>query len=431
MAYQSWGRYPQTQSEVKRLYWRTEPLSFDDPRFVLPYGQGRSYGDSCLNHQGILFDTAPLNHFIQFDPTSGLLRCETGVTLAEILRYSVPQGWFLPVTPGTKFVSVGGAIANDVHGKNQHKAGTFGNHVVQFELSRSNGDRFLCSPTENKEWFHATLGGLGLTGLMLWAEIQLRPIANPLMDIEILKFKNLDEFFELSMNSQQDYEYTVAWLDCLSQGKSLGRGLFMRGNHASLPLNSAPMPRLRQVTVPLDMPGFLLNPFTMKAFNFLYFHKQWSRSIKKKIYYDPFFYPLDRIHHWNRIYGSRGFMQYQCVIPNEVKTMQSILSQIALSGMGSFLSVLKVFSAVPSQGLLSFARPGMTFALDFPHRGPKTFLLLEQLDQIVREHQGAVYPAKDARMSAESFKSYYPRWAEFTAFVDPKFSSSFWRRVMK
>jgi hypothetical protein len=241
----------------------------------------------------------------------------------------------------------------------------------------------------------------------------------------------VDEFFELSMKSEQDYEYIVAWNDRLSKRKLVGRGLFMRGNHCSPQLKKTPtITQRRNIKIPLDLPGFVLNNLSIKAFNFFYFHKQWSKCTEKTVYYEPFFYPLDSISDWNRLYGKRGFMQYQCVVPdrNAIKTM---LSEISQSGMGSFLSVLKMFGDIKSPGMLSFPRKGVTLALDYPNKGQRTLELLERLDQIVRNFRGSVYPAKDSRMSSESFKSYYPQWVEFAKFVDPKFSSSFWRRVTK
>ncbi len=429
--YQSWGRYPPVQSTAKRIYWRTEPINLEGATSVLPFGLGRSYGDVCLNDQGILLDTAGLNNFIEFDPFAGALRCEAGVTLEEILKLIVPQGWFLPVTPGTKFVTIGGAIANDVHGKNHHRDGTFGCHVSRFELLRSNGERLICAPAENREWFEATIGGLGLTGLILWAEIKLKKVNNPFIDVETIKFNNVEEFFELSIISERDYEYTVAWVDCLSAGNTLGRGLFMRGNHAVPQLNEIPViPKTRSKTIPVNLPGFILNRLSIKAFNFLYYHRKHNRHTMEIVYYDPFFYPLDTINYWNRLYGKAGFMQYQCVLPcNDYMAIKLVLSEISQSGMGSFLSILKTFGDVKSPGILSFPRKGVTLALDFSNKGRRTLELLERLDKIVRGYSGAVYPAKDARMSAESFRTYYPQMTEFVKFIDPKFSSNFWQRV--
>ena len=430
--YASWGRYPKAiPAMVYGPHWADE-LFPKDAHFLLPYGNGRSYGDSCLNDGGALLDMRGLDRFLSFDHSTGILRCEAGVLLADILALVVPMGWFLPVTPGTRFVTVGGAIANDVHGKNHHRTGTFGQHVQRLALRRSDQGVVLCSVTENADLFHATIAGLGLTGAILWAEIQLRPIANAAMDTETIRFSNLDAFFDLSGESDRDYEYTVAWIDCLAQGKSLGRGLFMRGNHAT-PQEKLPAPPGKTRGFPVDMPFPLVNVWSLRAFNSLYYRKQFAKMRRTITHYEPFFYPLDGVLHWNRLYGRRGFLQYQCVVPPESakESIRVLLEIIATARSGSFLAVLKVFGNRFSPGLLSFPRPGATLALDFPNQGQHTLDLLDQLDTIVASTGGAVYPAKDARMSGEHFRQYFPRWEEFQRYIDPRFSSSFWRRVTR
>ncbi len=431
---QSWGRYPRVKPErVVPVYWREEMpdlASFKQP--VLPYAYGRSYGDSCLNEGGVVLDVSNLRRFIAFDEAQGVLRCEAGVSFAEVLALVVPHGWFLPVTPGTKFVSVGGAIANDVHGKNHHKAGTFGCHVIQFALLRSDGQCLICSPEQNSELFRATIGGLGLTGVILWAEFRLKPIANAAIVMDSIRYSSLEEFRAITDASDEDFEYTVAWVDCLASGKEVGRGLFMRGNHAPAGENTLDKaPKKMSLTVPLDCPSFLMNIATIKAFNTFYYHAQLSKSVHKVVHYNPFFYPLDAILHWNRVYGKRGFFQYQCVVPFEhgYEVMHEIMLRIARSGEGSFVTVLKKFGDVASPGMLSFPRPGLTLALDFPNNGRHSLRLFDSLDELVRQSGGALYPAKDARMPAEDFQSYYPQWREFERYIDPHFSSSFWRRV--
>ena len=430
---QSWGRYPRVApARVVPVYWRHEVpelASFEGP--VLPYAYGRSYGDSCLNEGGVVLDVSHLRRLLAFDEQEGLLRCEAGVSLAEILAVIVPRGWFLPVTPGTKYVSIGGAIANDIHGKNHHRAGTFGCHVTCFELLRSNGERLLCSPTENSELFRATIGGLGLTGVILWAEFRLKRIANPLIDMERIRFSSLDEFIQLSQQSDREYEYTVSWVDCLVGGKDACRGLFLRGNHAPETARAGKQRGQLPLAVPFDLPSLALNTLTVKAFNALYYRSQLRHAVRKLVHYDPFFYPLDSIKDWNRLYGRRGFLQYQCVVPFDggSEAMRGLLERIRRSGQGSFLTVLKQFGDVQSPGLLSFPRPGLTLALDFAYHGQQTLRLLDELDALVRASGGAVYPAKDARMSAQSFQAYFPRWREFARYKDPQFSSSFWRRV--
>lgn len=431
---QSWGRYPKVKpGQVVPIYWRNELpdlAALEQP--VLPYGYGRSYGDSCLNEGGVYLDMTHLNRFIAFDEHLGLLRCEAGASFADILNVIVPRGWFLPVTPGTKFISVGGAIANDIHGKNHHKAGTFGCHVTQFELLRSDGTRLICSPDRNEDLFRATIGGLGLTGVILWAEFRLKPISGPFIATEIIRFSSLAEFMDLSAESERDFEYTVSWVDCLASGSQLGRGFLTRGNNErSEPYTFKEMPKRLSLPMPVDLPAFTLNPLTIKAFNTVLYHVHVNKREQKIFSYEPFFYPLDSIDNWNRMYGKRGFFQYQCVVPftDGYAVMKEILERISRSGQGSFLVVLKTFGDVPSPGMLSFPRPGITLALDFSNNGPETFRLLDELDALVRQSGGVVYPAKDARMSAESFQAYYPQWREFAQYVDPHFSSSFWRRV--
>jgi FAD/FMN-containing dehydrogenase len=434
--HQSWGRYPRARQTVRFVDWISGALPFHaEDTALLPYGLGRSYGDCCLNDEGILLDTTRLNRFISFDAENGILRCESGVSLADILELVVPKGWFLPVTPGTKFVTVGGAIANDIHGKNHHRAGTFGNHTLRFELARSSGQRIPCSPVENAEWFNATIGGIGLTGLITWAEIRLKRIRTASLDVETIRFDNVAEFLSLSAESDRNFEYTVAWVDCFSGGDSLGRGLFMRANHAdtgqAVSLHPGRPGRNGRLTIPFDAPDILLNDPLMKVFNGLYYRRQRGKRSRNILSYEPFFYPLDVLGQWNRLYGKHGFFQYQCVVPYEGhrEAACSILKTVAHSSPGVYLAVLKLFGDAQSPGMLSFPRPGLTFALDIPNRGQASFALMDRLDAIVRQAGGAVYPAKDARMSPESFDAYFPRWRDFEPCVDPKFSSSFWRRV--
>jgi FAD/FMN-containing dehydrogenase len=421
----SWGRFPHATQQIIPLHWRDAGLPEIDGT-LLAYGNGRSYGDVCLNDGGVLLHTRGLNRFITFEPETGVLRCEAGVLFSDILDFVVPRGWFLPVTPGTQYITVGGAIANDVHGKNHHRAGTFGEHVRCFELLRSDGSRQVCSRDENAGLFGATIGGLGLTGVITWAEFALKRVPGPWMDTETLSFDGLTEFFAVSTESEREHEYTVAWIDCAGSGKSFGRGLFMRANHAA---RADAIPRGHHLRMPFTPPVSLINGATLRAFNAAYFHG--TRRGRAVVPYRPYFYPLDAVGDWNRIYGPRGFLQYQCVVPPataEAATAE-LLQHIAASGNGSFLAVLKVFTDRPAAGILSFPRAGTTLALDFPNRGTATFDLLERLDEIVVAAGGAVYPAKDARLRGERFRRYFPRWQEMQAHCDPRFSSGFWRRV--
>lgn len=427
---ESWGRLSRTEHSVFPLFWIPSELPALSPsKKYLPFGEGRSYGDSCLNSGGALLATRDLKRFIAFDSAKGILACESGVRLDEIVALTLPQGWFLPVSPGTQFVTLGGAIANDIHGKNHHVAGTFGRFVRRFALLRSEG-LYLCSASENKELFEATIGGLGLTGLILWAEIQLKPAATPWIEQETIRFPHLDEFFEISEESEREFEYTVSWIDTLARGKSLGRGHFMRGNHSLKGPNR--VPKNRNFKICFEAPSWLLNPLTVGLFNQAYYFKQIKRRHVSQVYYQKYFYPLDSIYHWNRLYGKRGFFQYQLVVPfkNDREPIKEILRLVARSRQASFLAVLKTFGSIQSPGWMSFPREGVTLALDFPNHGTKTQELFLALDRVVRESRGALYPAKDASMLPEDFKGYYPEWERFSQYVDPNFSSSFWRRVL-
>ncbi|MCC7449135.1 MAG: FAD-binding oxidoreductase [Anaerolineae bacterium] len=436
--YESWGRYPALKPRrVVPIHWRDDLPDFTKfERPVLAYGYGRSYGDSCLNEDGVLLDPTFMRRFIQFDQENGLLRCEAGVSLAEILDLIVPQGWFLSVVPGTKFISVGGAIANDVHGKNHHVSGTFGLHVTQFELVRSNGEHFICSPTENTELYQATIGGLGLTGLILWAEMKLKRIPSPFIEVEEIRFGSVDEFFEIAEESDQTHEYSVSWIDCLAGGRHLGRGIFTRGNfHKADPFSRRFKKPGFKPRVPFDFPPFMLNKLTTKAFNTVIYYRALHRKRVRKIQsYEPFFFPLDIILDWNKGYGKPGFLQYQFVLPianKDYTVIKDILFRIHKSDVLPFLNVFKTFGDVKSPGMMSFPKPGVTLALDLPYRGAKTLRFLDELDAIIRANGGVLYPAKDARMSPETFRASFPNWQDFTEYIDPKFSSSFWRRVTR
>jgi FAD/FMN-containing dehydrogenase len=427
----SWGRWPRYRHAIVPLHTRFDTLPANDS--LLPFGNGRSYGDVCLNEHGTLVSTRGLDRWIGFDPASGILECEAGVLLSDIIELTLPRGWLPPVCPGTAFVTVGGAIANDVHGKNHHRLGSFGHHLLSFELLRSNGDVLTCTPEHNADWFGATIGGLGLTGLIRCARLQLRPVTSPWIKGDSQRFGNLAGFFELTVASESQYEYTVAWLDCAATGRKLGRGVFMRGDHlAGTGLHAARTVAPRKtLIVPLTPPISPVFGASVRIFNALYYHRPSAQRADMQWHFQQFHFPLDSVLNWNRLYGPRGFFQYQCVLPEQdcLAALTEMLKRIARAQQGSFLSVLKKFGAMPSLGMMSFPRPGVTLALDFPNRGANTLRLLESLDEITRQVGGAVYPAKDARMSAESFQQYFPAWQEFRRFVDPHFSSSFWRRV--
>lgn len=438
---QSWGLYPNVKSpRAIPIASRGDPfpkLGADEK--ALPYGLGRSYGDSCLNDRGPLLLTRALRHLMAFDEASGVLTCEAGTSFAEILDWAVPRGWFLPVTPGTKYVTVGGAIANDVHGKNHHAAGSFGNHVVAFELLRSDGSRLLCSDTENTGFFRATIGGLGLTGLITWASFKLIPIEGPSIDQETVRFGSADEFHALSSEKGANYPYTVAWIDTLARGKQIGRGHFISGRHAASASKAGIGSRGKsaagvdpKIGVPFFFPNGVLNSLSVRAFNFAYYWRKPKAVSQAIVPYDPFFYPLDAIRDWNRIYGKNGFLQYQLVVPSTSdgrEAIREVLETTAKQGLGSFLSVMKTFGSIASKGLLSFPRPGITLTLDFPVGDGSIFPVLASLDSIVFSVGGALYPAKDARMSGAAFRKSFSRLEEFSRHIDPKFTSHFWERV--
>ncbi|MES2664222.1 MAG: FAD-binding oxidoreductase [Pseudomonadota bacterium] len=427
----SWGRYFKWHQPRQKLQWRHQ-ISFPDLK-VLPYGLGRSYGDSCLLQHGTLLDCSNLNRLIHFDKENGILTAEAGLSLRDILEFAVPKGWFLPVTPGSQFVTLGGAIANDVHGKNHHRAGNFGHHILEFTLLRSNGETLHCSRTENSEWFAATVGGLGLTGLIVSVTIKLKSIHSPWMDVTSIKYSNFDEFCALSDSYSKSHEYTVAWVDACATGHNLGRGIFLAAHHSEVGVHDdVKINKQPGFNLPFTFPNFALNAFTVRAFNTLYYARQQQRIVNQPQHYRNYFYPLDGIGQWNKMYGSRGFLQYQCVIPKENKeAMRSLIESVAHSKTGSFLTVLKEFGNIKSLGMMSFPRPGYTFALDFANQGQSTLRLLSRFDAIVSEAQGAVYPAKDARMSAQHFRQYFPKWQAWQKFIDPAFSSSFWQRMLE
>lgn len=434
-SYNSFGRYPKLKSsDVKFFEWRHKDPNFSEINGkILPRGYGKSYGDSCLFEDQTLLDITSLNHLLEFDESSGILKAEAGLRFDKALRFLIPNKYFLPVTPGTKFISLAGAIANDVHGKNHHAAGTFGRHVNKFELLRSNGERLICSPSENSELFKATIGGLGLTGIITWAEFKNTPSPSPYFYVENIKYKNLDEFFEINDESVDEFPYTVSWVDCTSSGSSLGRGIYNRGRMADPNTDIIPEkePDDGMKQFPFDAP--FINSFTTKAFNTMWYNKQVSKFTKGISHYNPFFYPLDGVDDWNKAYGKNGFVQYQYVVPhkNGKEITRKILKSIQKSGLSSFLVVLKTFGDLESPGMLSFPEPGITLAVDFRMEGQKTLDLCDELDKYVVEVGGKLYPAKDARMSAENFQKFYPNWKEFSEFIDPKISSSFWERVSK
>ena len=398
------------------------------PSSLIARGAGRSYGDAALNGAGWTVLTEQLNRVLAFDNRTGVLRCEAGMRLGEILDLFVPQGWFLPVAPGTRFVTVGGAVAFDIHGKNHHRDGSFSHFVHSFDLLTASGETLTCSRDEHADLFWATVGGAGLTGIITEATFALRPIETAFVTCFTMKARNLDETLALFDEHEHAYPYSVAWIDALAAGRSLGRGLLIFGGHTrredlKAPRRADPLHYEHQhrLSVPFDLPDGLLNRFTINAFNRLYFG--WRRKEQHTIRaIDPFFFPLDAIRHWNRLYGKRGFVQYQCVFPQDVsrEALVAMLTALRASGQKAFLAVLKRLGPA-SPGLLSFAMPGYTLSLDLPIKdGLDAFL--QALNDRLLDVGGRVYLAKDAHLTPEAFRAMYPRfpeWLDVKERVDP------------
>lgn len=419
----AWGALPETKKDVLEI------SNFDSigTQPILAVGAGRSYGDVGIPAESLVISSSRFDKLLAFDAESGILACEPGVLLRTIQELFSARGWMLPVTPGTSWVTLGGALANDVHGKNHHTAGSFGNHVLSFKLLRSNGEVLYCDREVNSGLFRATIGGLGLTGFVSEITIKLKKVAGPWIESETIAFQSLNEFFEISEDSSKTHEGTVAWIDCTA--KKVGRGIFTRGNHSDRRESYKPPLNL---TVPLTPPISLVNKLTLKPFNFAYFNLQKAKQGKRLEHYSTFYYPLDAIFEWNRIYGPNGFFQYQSVVPvrDQLEVTSEMLKAIQKSAQGSFLAVLKTFGDVPSEGLLSFPMPGTTLALDFPNKGLATEKLFATLDKIVLEAGGRLNPSKDARMTREMFENTFLNRDEFEKFRDPKFESQMSRRLM-
>ena len=415
-----WGRFPAAEAQM------SEPADMDGLRALLEdvslraciaRGSGLSYGDSAL--AGNVISSLGLKHICEIGPASGVLRCSAGLNLREILREVVSEGWILPVLPGTALVSVGGAVAADIHGKNHHRHGSFCEHVRELTLMLANGEVVRCDPERNPDLFQATCGGMGLTGIVLEAELQLAPITSSTMTGRSLPAANRAECFEL-LEAHEQAHYSVAWLDCLKRGPGMGRGMIYLAEHE---VEGELRYRARRALgVPFTTPGMMLNRHSLSVFNTAYYRWQTFRAGHSSPGLDRYFFPLDRIRNWNRLYGDTGFLQYQFVLPLEAarEGIAAVLRKVSDAGKGSFLSVLKKMG--PANGNpLSFPIGGYTLALDF-RREASLFPLLEQLDAIVLDHGGRIYLAKDARMSETVFKAGYPHWERFLAIkqqVDP------------
>jgi FAD/FMN-containing dehydrogenase len=428
----SWGRVIRASHRVAKPAFMDElpgllrEFTLGEPG--LATGLRRSYGDTNLNPGGRLLDMTGLDRLISFDRQTGVMRGEAGVSLSQCLQVLVPHGCFLPTTPGTRFVTLGGAVANDVHGKNHHSKGSFGNWVRKLGLRRTDGSVHEVGPGD--PLFHATLGGLGLTGVIEWVEFQAVGIPSSYVDAEDIAFRNVREYFDLMAEKKDLYEHTVCWIDCLAGGEALGRGIFSGGNWSAKGGYASHQEEPKK-KMPIDAPSFALNPLSVTAHNVFRNTLKSTFAGRYHAHYEPFWYPLDGIANWNKLYGRKGFYQYQCVIPPATarEAVAELLKLIAKSGQASFLAVLKDMGPIESLGLLSFPMEGTTLALDFPNKGEKTVRLMADLDRIVGSAGGRLYPAKDGRIPPEVFRAGFPRWKDFSAHIDPGLSSGFWKRV--
>ncbi len=438
-----WGQYPIQMCDLYRpqnLEELQEIVRSAPQADLISRGKGRSYGDAALNQaRGVILQSG-LDPALNLDAESGILECGASASLADILDCAVPRGFFLPITPGTKHISVGGAIAADVHGKNHHRDGTISSQLLDFRILTGTGAILTCSRQDNSDLFWATLGGMGLTGAVLAARLQLRKTETAFVKTHTERCRDLDDALERIDSGDGDYEYAVAWIDCLARGRSLGRSVLLRANPAllrDLPARIQSNPhanaRLLSLNMPFHWPSAVLNRFTMRLFNAAFFRAH--RGKHAISHCNRYFYPLDRVGHWNRIYGRRGVLQYQIVLPRESarQGLTEILERTTAAGHGSFMAVLK--STGPANAApLSFPIEGVSLALDFPNTGSDLLALLKALDHTVVNHGGRVYLAKDSTLGPEDFRAMYPRLGEFRAVkekYDPKtrFSSSQARRL--
>jgi len=429
-----WGRVRRAPTLAARLERSGEFSTLFGghlPKGLSIFGAGRSYGDSALNSQGHLCLTERLDRILSFDPDSGLIEVEPGVTFRRLLDVFLPLGWLVPVTPGTSFASIGGAVAHDVHGKNHESAGSFGQHVGEIELITGDGSRHRLNPAAHPEWFRATCGGCGLTGLITRIAFKMSRVPSAHVAVTERRLENLDAFLQ-AFEDTREASYSVGWIDALASGPALGRGILEMANpapdagYASTPAKAP--------SVPINFPARSINRLSVKAFNEFYFHRIPKQPRNRTESYGKFLYPLDAIAHWNRVYGKAGFHQFQCVVPytDGAKALQHLLETIAASGAASFLSVIKRLGPGRA-GYLSFPMPGYTLAVDFPNRAG-TEALYRALCGIVLDHGGRIYLAKDALLSPEAFARMYPELPEFRrvlAEIDPDahFGSDIARRL--
>lgn len=405
-----WGRFPIIKSQP-RSFEKPEQLEevLSRPGDLIVHALGRSYGDSALNSRVIL--TRRFNKIWSFDPENGLVVCESGVTLKDLIETFLPRGWLPEVMPGTKYITVGGAVASDVHGKNHHRVGCFSESVLSLELLLPEGQEVRCSRQENPPLFHATCGGMGLTGIILQVELRLRRVQSAYIQESLVSCRDLEEVMA-RFEEHHHAAYSVAWIDCLAQNRRQGRGILMLGEPGENgPLNvSAALPR----TIPVNLPGWWMNRCTISLFNHFFYQGKSAVAASRMVHLDDFFFPLDKIGHWNRLYGRAGLTQYQLVLPKTAGRagLKEILKKVS-SGPGSLLAVLKLFGPA-NANYLSFPLEGYTLALDFKIQ-PRLFPFLEELDRVVLDHGGRLYLAKDVRMPGEVFTKSYRDWPRFAA----------------
>ena len=424
-----WGNYSHTYSEV----YRPESLRdlqkiVKNEKKILAFGSNLSYGDSSLAETTI--DMKRMDKMISFDIKNGVVKAEGGIILDEIIKIVVPQGWFFVVTPGTKYVTLGGCVASNVHGKNHHEQGSFISCVLSMEIINDNGELVECSKTHNADLFHATFGGMGLTGIIYSVVMKLKKIESKYVSVKYEKCSNMDVIFDKLGKYDKAYEYTVVWIDCLARGKNLGRGVIIAGNH-SKKTGDLELTAGKNIHVPLYLPRFLLNKLFLKIFNTIFYNIH--PDTKKEVYFDKFFYPLDAIKNWNRLYGRKGFVQYQFVVPlkDARSAVKEILNTVLSCGEASFLSVLKMFK--DEDFMLSFPKEGYTLAMDFPAT-KRTAGVIKMLDEIVLKYGGRLYLTKDSFMDSKMLHKNYPKieeWKKIKRKYDPevKFTSLQAKRV--
>jgi FAD/FMN-containing dehydrogenase len=422
MCLSGWGRHKTTETRVVQ----NEDLVAAAKVSALCRGLGRSYGDAALpaRQEDIVAITTSADRILSFDPATGWLSAEAGISLYELNRLFLPRGWFVPVTPGTQFVTLGGMVAADIHGKNHHVAGCFGEHVRSLRILLADGATVTCSDSHERELFCATIGGMGLTGHILEVEFRMVRIPSPWIWSESERINDLDGMVSALKRAALDWPFTVGWIDCLKRGRQMGRGILMKGRWANPSEAPARPPQLTQsFQVPSVFPDWLMSPLLVRLFNFAFYWKHWRRQRRGIAHPQKFFYPLDNLRDWNRLYGRSGFTQYQCVLPHadDNGPARRFMDRLTSLGCASFLCVIKD-SGAEGKGILSFPKSGITIAVDMPVRGSRTQAMVDSLNEVVIAESGRIYLAKDAFARREDFERMEPRlhrWQEVRRRWDP------------